>query len=71
MPESGETLFTLDGYLAAVTNRCIVTKDYRYGGENVDSVYTVYGVYALDGGAVVPLGASEDGIYLAGYIEDL
>lgn len=71
VPESGETLFTLDGYLSCVTNRYIITKDYRYGGENVDSVYTVYGVYALDGSAVVPLGASEDGIYLAGYIEDL
>jgi hypothetical protein len=63
-----EVSFTVSGRVRCITNRYIITEDYRYSGETVDGAYTVYGVYTLGGECVRPLGLSSWELYTEGYL---
>ena len=45
----------------------IVTRDSRYRTNNVDSAYTVWGVYDFAGNAILPLGCTRAELKAAGY----
>ena len=45
----------------------IVTRDSRYRTNNVDSAYTVWGVYDFTGKVILPLGCTRAELKAAGY----
>ncbi len=66
----GEELFRVKGYLHCITNKYIITEQYRYSAPTVDSAYTVYLVYDLRGNLVDEKEYDHNGLYWAGYITD-
>ena len=66
----GEELFRVKGYIHCITNRYIITEQYRYSAPTVDSAYSVYLVYDHHGNLVDETEYEHDGLYWAGYITD-
>lgn len=69
--ETKELLLTLPleaGHVYRLTeDNHIVTRDSRYRTNNVDSAYTVWGVYDFAGNVILPLGCTRAELKAAGY----
>lgn len=58
------------GYVYGLTEEgYILTQETRYGFNNVDSACTLWGVYDLNGNALIPLGAAREELERFGYLK--